>query len=524
MFISREDYPVAETKQGKLRGYYLDGCFTFQGIRYARAERFAMPREVKTWEGVKDALAYGYVSEIMKKPVPNNEIMVPHMYWPSSEDCQYLNVWTPDMRRDAAKPVMVWLHGGAFDDGSSIEQLVYDGRSLSVFGDVVVVSVNHRLNILGYWDLSEIDDKYWNSGNLGNADIVAALRWIQDNIREFGGDPDNVTLFGQSGGGMKVLTLMQTPEANTLFHKGIVQSGVITNMFNQDKETNHAFVREMQARGLARPDRLETMPYRQLVEEYTKIEKKLTEEGYEITRCPVENAYYLGSPFAHGFCERAKEIPIIVGSVFGEFDFDHGIFGKETYSDEMIFDMLKEQLGDGAKPLAELFRETYPDRHLLDLLSLDNFIRSPEIALIKERCRTPESRTYSFMFDYTFALDGGKPAWHCSELPFIFHNIDKVPVCNDAPEAKRLEEQMCAAWVTFARDGRPSLNLDKEKTSGSSANALCPDWPACEPDRENVMVFDKDCQVKVNYDHALIALHEKYFDGASRLKADNIQH
>ena len=306
MFICREDYPVADTKYGRLRGYYLDGCFTFQGIKYADAKRFQMPVEPEAWEGVKDALSYGYVAEIMKKPVANNEIMVPHQYWPSREDCQYLNIWSPSMEKDARRPVMVWIHGGAFDDGSSIEQVAYEGRNLCIHEDVVVVAVNHRLNILGYWDLSEIDESYWNTGNLGNADLTAALRWIRDNIAAFGGDPDNVTLFGQSGGGMKVLTLMQTPEANTLFHKGIVQSGVIGNMFDQDKAVNHAFTEKLKERGLADRETLENMPYRRLVEVYTGIEAELAAEGYVVTRCPVQNDYYLGNPLKNGFCDRAK--------------------------------------------------------------------------------------------------------------------------------------------------------------------------------------------------------------------------
>ncbi len=519
MFICREDYPVADTKYGRLRGYYLDGCFTFQGIKYADAKRFQMPVEPEAWEGVKDALSYGYVAEIMKKPVANNEIMVPHQYWPSREDCQYLNIWSPSMEKDARRPVMVWIHGGAFDDGSSIEQVAYEGRNLCIHEDVVVVSVNHRLNILGYWDLSEIDESYWNTGNLGNADLTAALRWIRDNIAAFGGDPDNVTLFGQSGGGMKVLTLMQTPEANTLFHKGIVQSGVIGNMFDQDKAVNHAFTEKLKERGLADRETLENMPYRRLVEVYTGIEAELAAEGYVVTRCPVQNDYYLGNPLKNGFCDRAKEIPLIVGSVFGEFDFDHGINGKEKYSDEDVKQMLRAQLGDGAEALAELFKETYPDKHILDLLSLDNFIRSTEIALIKERSKSPESKTYSYMFTYNFALDGGKPAWHCSELPFVFRNIEKVPVCNDSPEAKVLERQMSSAWAQFARTGAPAFTDDKE-----APETGCPAWPVCEPGKEQVMIFDKKCEVRVNYDHALIALHEQYFDGASRLKADNVQH
>ena len=518
MFICKEDYPVADTKYGKVRGFYLDGCFIFQGIKYADAKRFHMPQEPESWEGMKDALSYGYVAQIMKKPVPNNEIMVPHQYWPSSEDCQYLNIWSPSMEKDAKKPVMVWLHGGAFDDGSSIEQVAYEGKNLSMAEDVVVVSVNHRLNILGYWDLSEVDEDYWNTGNLGNADLTAALRWIHDNIAVFGGDPDNVTLFGQSGGGMKVLTLMQTPEANTLFQKGIVQSGVIANMFNQDKKVNHAFVEKLRERGIADKETLETMPYRRLVEEYQKIEEELTSEGYEVTRCPVENAYYLGNPLEHGFCERAKEIPLLVGSVFGEFDFDHGINGKEDYSEEAIRQMLEAQLGDGAEALSELFKETYPDKHILDLLSLDNFIRSTEIDLIKERCKSDKSDTYSFLFTYNFALDGGKTAWHCCEIPFVFHNIEKVPVCNDSEETKILEKQMSFAWAQFARTGKPELGVP------SPGETKVPQWTACAPGKENVMVFDRTCQVRTNFDHELIALHEQYFDGSSRLKADNVQH
>ena len=145
--------------------------------------------------------------------------MVPHMYWSEKEDCQNLNIWTPSIRDGRKRPVMVWLHGGGFSAGSSIEQLAYDGENLSRAGDVVVVSVNHRLNVLGYLDLSPFGEKYQDSANAGNLDLIAALEWIRDNIEGFGGDPENVTLFGQSGGGVKVWSLLQMPEADGLFHK-----------------------------------------------------------------------------------------------------------------------------------------------------------------------------------------------------------------------------------------------------------------------------------------------------------------
>ena len=165
--------------------------------------------------------------------------MVPHMYWSEKEDCQNLNIWTPSIRDGRKRPVMVWLHGGGFSAGSSIEQLAYDGENLSRAGDVVVVSVNHRLNVLGYLDLSPFGEKYQDSANAGNLDLIAALEWIRDNIEGFGGDPENVTLFGQSGGGVKVWSLLQMPEADGLFHKGII---AVSYTHLRAHETRHDFV------------------------------------------------------------------------------------------------------------------------------------------------------------------------------------------------------------------------------------------------------------------------------------------
>lgn len=159
-----------------------------------------MPQPVKPWKGIKNALAYGYVCPLLKQDEPNMEVLVPHRYWPQDEHCQNLNVWTQSLDPGAKKPVMVWLHGGGFSAGSAIEHVAYEGDHLSEFGDVVVVSVNHRLNILGYLDLSPFGEKYKNSANAGNADMVAALQWVHDNIAAFGGDPENVTIFGQSDG------------------------------------------------------------------------------------------------------------------------------------------------------------------------------------------------------------------------------------------------------------------------------------------------------------------------------------
>ena len=173
-FICSNEETVAVTAQGKIRGYLYEGVYAFQGIKYADAQRFQMPKETESWEGVKDALAYGYVCPLLNQDEPFEDVRAPHRYWPMDENCQYLNIWTKSLDADAAKPVMVWLHGGGFAAGSSIEQIAYEGDHLAQAEDVVVVSLNHRLNILGYLDLSAYGEKYANSGNAGNADIVMA--------------------------------------------------------------------------------------------------------------------------------------------------------------------------------------------------------------------------------------------------------------------------------------------------------------------------------------------------------------
>ena len=168
-FMCTKTDPVVETKAGKLRGFQLDGTYAFHGVKYADAKRFHQPTPVEPWEGIKNALAYGYVCPMLQQDQPSNELMVPHRYWPLDENCQYLNIWTQSVDKNAKKPVMVWLHGGGFAAGSSIEHIAYEGENMSKYGDVVVISLNHRLNILGYLDLSPFGEEYKNSGNAGNA-------------------------------------------------------------------------------------------------------------------------------------------------------------------------------------------------------------------------------------------------------------------------------------------------------------------------------------------------------------------
>ncbi|MCJ8008867.1 carboxylesterase/lipase family protein [Lederbergia wuyishanensis] len=515
-FICSKTEPIVEIKAGKLRGYKIDSTYTFQGIKYADAKRFQMPTEVQPWEGVKEATSYGYVSPLLKQEHPSGELLVPHRYWPMDENCQYLNIWTQSIDENAKKPVLVWLHGGGFSAGSSIEQVAYDGENMSKFGDVVVVSLNHRLNILGYLDLSPFGEKYNNSGNAGNADMVAALKWIQDNIENFGGDPSNITLFGQSGGGMKVWTLMQTPEADGLFHKGIIQSGLIDGFVATEKvdgtEIVKALLNEL-GYGEGEVEKLETIPYPLLAEAYNKVSEKLSKEGHYVGCTPIHNDFYVGDPRVVGFTDHAKTIPVMVGTVFAEFPaFGPGIADKEKLSSDQMEEFITIRYGENSEKLISLFKEAYPEKNLTDLLFIDSLFRAPSIDFIAKKAEHQEAPTYSYMFSLEFPYDGGRTAWHCSEIPFVFRNTDKVPVCNIHGVSDLLEKQMFDAWVSFAKNGTPTSND-------------LPEWPACKPGDEATMIFDRACEVKHNYDHELIALHssiEPSFE--SIVKNEDIQH
>lgn len=493
-FVCSQKSPIVKTKAGDLRGMYVDGTYMFFGVKYAEAKRFHMPMPVKPWEGVKEATSYGYVCPLLNQDAPSAEVLVPHRYWPMDEDCLNLNVWTQSISRTAKKPVMVWLHGGGFYAGSSIEQVSYDGENMSKYGDVVVVSLNHRLNILGYFNLEAYGDEYANSGNAGNADMVEALRWIRDNIEAFGGNPDNVTLFGQSGGGMKVWTLMQTPEADGLFHKGIIQSGLIEGFIDVPK-TDGTILAEslLQALGLASGDiqSLETVPYYYLAEAYKKVSPKLAEAGEYIGGVPIANDFYVGNPRFVGFREHAKTIPLIIGTVFGEFFFGPGIQDKQLLSEAEAVNIIKSKFGDNSEELIRLFKAAYPEKCLVDLVFLDSIFRAPTMDFIAKRSKCLQAPVYAYMFDFEFPYDDGKPAWHCSEIPFVFKNTDKVPVCHVPGVTDALEDAMFYAWMAFAKTGNPNCSQ-------------LPNWPPCKPEDEAVMMFDKVRQVRHNYDHALI--------------------
>ena len=497
ILVCNNEENIVKTDKGAVRGFSLDGLHIFKGIPYARAKRFHAPEPAEAWDGLFDATSFGYVCPLFRLPKPNGELDVPHRYWPMDEDCLNLNIWTPGID-DKKRPVLVWLHGGAFSDGSAIEHVAYEGENMARFGDVVMVSVNHRLNILGYLDLSDFGEEYANSGNAGTDDIIAALKWIQINIAAFGGDPDCVTVFGQSGGGAKVTTLLQSPAADGLYHRGMNMSGVVGPDLADSEGSGGPLIRAMMKEiGTEDVRILESVPYQQLVAAYEKCAPAIRAAGGNVGTTPHPNAYYAGSPDKHGFRKETAHIPMLIGNVFGEFsaamapEMNRAAI-PEAEQMALIVDTVGEE---AANILIPLFKEAYPTRRLVDILSLDCQFREPSMDYIRQRCALNNS-TYSYMFLRDMAAHYGKIPVHCVDIPFYFHNTELVPSsCVEGSE--KLEAQMFGALMAFARTGNPN-------------HAGIPEWPASTPEEEKVIIWDREVSIVINHDHKLMPEFVKY--------------
>ena len=509
---------VAETDRGPVRGYAWHGVNIFKGIPYAAARRFHAPEPVKKWEEALDCTSFGFVCPLLSQERPRGEIYVPHRFWPADEDCLNLNIWTPgnDSKR---RPVLVWLHGGGYSAGSAIEHIAYEGENMALYGDCVAVSVNHRLNVLGYLDLSAFGKEYENSGNAGGDDIIAALKWIKNNIAAFGGDPGNVTVFGQSGGGGKVTTLLQSPAADGLWHRGINMSGVLDGLMADETHSGEAFVTDLAQRlDLPGVRCLEDIPYPLLAKGYMELSREYAAAGGYTGGRPHRNRFYLGDPSQAGFRKETAHIPLMVGSVFGEFSsFQPFAFDRSLKDAEARETIGKLFGGDGTDEVCDLFRATYPERPMMDLLNLDTVFRGPEIGYIRSRSALNRS-TWSYMFNQDMPVDGGRTPWHCADIPFVFRNTSFTPYTQIDGVTEKLENQIFDSVMAFARNGDPN-------------HAGIPHWAASSPEEEVIMIFDADTRAKVNYDHTLIAsaarVQAEYFkkmNEKEKARDKNIQH
>lgn len=468
---------VVSTAAGQIRGTRTEyGGYRFLGVPYAQAkERFVTAGPVEPWEGVRDADSYGDISPQGALFGGTGSGEQPG----TSNNCQNLNIWTPAVNDGGKRPVMVWLHGGGFSSGSGNDP-GYDGTNLSQNGDVVVVTVNHRLNLFGFLDLSAYGEKYAGSGNAGLSDIVAALGWVQDNIEAFGGDPDNVTVFGQSGGGAKVLALMTAPAAKDLFHKGIVQSGATETMgvTFASKEASAKLAERMLAELDLTAETIEdiqTVSEADLQAASTAALQATAEEfhipaalgeGYQMERGPVVDGEYLPTDpvTSDSFAEAGKDIPLLIGSNLLEWNFFPG------------------QSGGASPELTAAVRAAYPGKPELAPNQVDTLLRPPLLKIMSHKAAQGGAPVYSYLFTYGMSFHG-------AEIPYVFDNLGE-----NATEAERaLAKQVSQVWVNFVRNGVPG------------ADGL-PEWEPYTQTGGAAMLLDMEPELVHYHDRAVMAL------------------
>ena len=442
---------LVQTAYGTVSGYIEDGIYTFKGIPYAKAERFMAPTEPDAWEGVRSCLYYGPQSPQAVRTGWQSDKQAFMFHWDDgtqSEDCQVLNVWTPGINDGKKRPVMVWLHGGGYTMGAGSELPFYDGANLAK-KDVVLVNLNHRLNVVGYLDLSAFGEKYKYSGVAGVMDMIMALKWVKQNIAGFGGDPDNVMIFGQSGGGGKVNILLAAPSAKGLFNKAAVQSGSIMTV-TEPEVSRLVGIETAKALGLNEKniDEIQKVPYADLLEASNKAAAALRGTGRQTGMMgvsPVRDGeilpYQLGDPEV---AQISGDIPVIVGHNYSEGTSRAGACAE------------------------------------LDVRY--NWGGAPEYL-------------YIFAKDSPL-LDGAMHSMHNMEISFVFNNIYLGRhMTGTEPAAYRLADLMSDVWVSFAKDGVPDLKKLK--------------WEPYNPDTKPTMIFDVKTRVVYDDDPVIKQMAEQ---------------
>lgn len=497
---------VAETQSGKVAGYIDDAIFIFKGIPYAEADRFMPPHLPEPWEGIRSSRAFGPVCPQGKRTGWYSDEQAFAFDWDDGfqdENCLRINIWTQGINDKKGRPVMVWLHGGAYSAGSGQELPSYDGAALCKKGDVVIVSLNHRLNVLGFLDLSAFGEKYAQSGNVGLLDIVAALNWIKTNIENFGGDPDNVTIFGQSGGGGKVSTLMATPSAAGLFHKAIVESGSLLNTMEckYSRQIGLAIMKELDLQA-SQIDELTMVPYEKLLKAgnlaIQKIEKEARADGFDAFLFgwspTVEGNILPLQPSNPKAMEQSRNIPLLVGSNMHEFTASTYIPELRHIDKASAVTEIEKKYGDRSSEFLLAFEKAYPNYQPKDLLDVDFLFRPGVIkhATLKSGIQGAPVYTYLFTWESP-VIDGIFRSMHCMELPFVFNNITPCnKMTGGSSEAYQLAEKMSSAWIHFARTGDPN-----------TATGL-PQWEPFTIINGATMIFDTKCEIKYHHDRDLI--------------------
>lgn len=505
LLLVGDNIAVANTEYGKARGYVLRGIHYFLGMPYGAdtsgANRFMPPRKPAPWSDVFPALWWGNTAPQNMENRYANKFASFRDHWnydDVSEDCLRINVFTPGISDGKKRPVLFWIHGGGFTNGNGIEQDGYNGENFARLGNVVFCSINHRLGPLGFCNLAGVGgEKFAASGNVGMLDIVAALEWVRDNIASFGGDPGNVTIMGQSGGGAKVCLLTAMPSAKGLFHKAVVLSGASRRAAEKaaSERLGAAVVKEA---GLSSADldKLQSMPWKEFYAVATRAQQSLAREGGPaagLTRgfSPVVDGSILPQhPYDPVAAPTAAAVPMIISSVQNEQSPSWTDSSLESITLDQAAERLKQRagfgagFGDKAKEVLEAYAKVFPGRKPVELWSLASSNRQSVVALADVKSKQP-APVYVDWFTWQPPLfDNRMRAFHCVDISFWFYNTDLMLThTGGGPRPKALSAKMAGALLQFMKTGNPN-------------GGGLPNWPRYSSSKGETMVLDDNCKVE----------------------------
>ena len=494
-----DNIAIAQTEYGKVRGFILRGIHQFLGIPYGAdtsgKNRFMPPQKPLPWNDIKPTIWWGNSApQIMEKRYANAySSFVDHWnYDDVSEDCLKLNIWTPALDK-ANRPVIVWLHGGGFVNGNGIEQDGYHGENLSRMGNIVFCSVNHRLGALGYCCLSSVGGPL-ASGNAGNLDLVASLEWIKNNIAQFGGDPNNVTIIGQSGGGAKVTTLMNMPAAKGLFHKAVALSGSSLIGVNKDyAEKLGAKVLEEAGFKIGEFEKLQQMPWLEFIQIANRTVAKFSDEAKKmgIQRegfSPVSDGIHLSSePFFTG--GMSENIPLMINTTFHEWTPSRSDASLEKVTWEEITEKISARFGEKSSLIVSAYRKQFPTASPVEIWALILSNRKNAVAAADAKSKNGKAPVYVSWFGWQPPLfDGRMRAFHCIDICFWFYNTDLMFTHTGGGKRPRaLSSKMANSFIQFVKTGNPN-------------GGGLPEWLPYSAEKGETMILDDLCLLQNNPD------------------------